>query len=359
MAGELAVALEEKPTTREKISQSSHSSPLPTGEARTQIRWKPTEFCRNPSWGQVPARSLHSHLYNLEPELSQSRGSTMPITMSQSRVTLRPGAARLQFDTRNKKWVLSNTALEPPRETCSCCVGQAKVKAGPRLGTIDTAQLLNQLLGSLAGTSLDLSVSDWNALAKGSVGSAGLVDALQTELAVSNPDEALTANSTLYQIFAAAAAAVRADGDTLAVDALDSLALNVISLTDPVKLGNFLEVHSAYGSVGLLDLVAGSIELYNHDQVAGPPVPMMMNGAALGFADAEPSSVKFRAQVVKSPLIVAGEAGTKFHASAVRMQLALDWINTGIDDSELSHAIKAALGGTADVTVDTIRETEN
>src|SRR5262245_1280656 len=109
--------------------------------------------------------------------------------------------------------LLMLVVLGTATQRAQACVAGGCIEAGPRLASVSSSQsvLLNLLLGNLTGSSLNLSVADWNQLAQGNVSLASFLSALQTQLNVSNPSTALTTNASLLQVVNAAAAAATID----------------------------------------------------------------------------------------------------------------------------------------------------
>ncbi len=172
----------------------------------------------------------------------------------------------------------------------AACSGGPCVGAGPRLASVDSSRsvLLNALLGDLLGASVNLTVADWNAIAQGDVNLASYLKGLQTQVGVSNPSQALSANATLAQLVSAMVVAAQADGNTALVNALSSLQPQVAGLSGTVKLGDLLSVslpNGALSSVKLnaLDLVTGAIQLYNYRNVLSTPSPVTISGSAIGL----------------------------------------------------------------------------
>ena len=119
----------------------------------------------------------------------------------------------------------------------AACSGGPCVGAGPRLASVNSSRsvLLNALLGDLLGTSLNLTVADWNSIAQGDVSLASYLNALQTQVGVSSPSQALSANATLAQLVSAMAVAAQAAGNTALVNALNSLKPQVAGLSGTIE----------------------------------------------------------------------------------------------------------------------------
>ena len=229
-----------------------------------------------------------------------------------------------------------------PGSAHAACAGGPCVGAGPRLASVDSSRsvLLNALLGDLLGTSLNLTVADWNAIAQGDVNLASYLNALQTQVGVSSPSQALSANATLAQLVSAMAVAAQADGNAALVNALSALQPQVAGLSGTVKLGDLLAVslpNGALSSVRLnaLDLVTGGIQLYNYRNVLTTPAPVTISGSAIGLGSVV-NSVQLYAQIIEPPTYVCGGVGTQFHTGAVRVKLNVDLVDLQPNASALN-----------------------
>jgi len=230
----------------------------------------------------------------------------------------------------------------------------ATVFAGSRLASIDSSEgpLLNAVTSALLQSNVSLSVLDWNGLAGGEVNLASLLDVLQADLGVSSPSEVLTTDLTLVQILGAAATVAQADGNTALVNALDAQILQLGGLTGTIQLGDLLQIDPNQGSLSdidlnALDLVTGTAQLYNFDNVLTTPTPVVISGAELAGLGLPVSvgSLQLSAQVVEPPVIVRGPEGTQFHTAAMRVKLDLDdLVGLDLDTSGLLGAIGGVLG---------------
>jgi len=205
-----------------------------------------------------------------------------------------------------------------PETAQAACSGGPCVGAGPRLASVDSSRsvLLNALLGDLLGTSVNLTVADWNAIAEGDVNLASYLNALQTQVGVSSPSQALSVNATLAQLVSAMAVAAQADGDIALVNALNSLKPQVAGLSGTIKLGDLLSVSLPNGAlssvkINALDLVTGAIQLYNYRNVVTTPSPVTISGSAIGLGSVI-NSVQLYAQIIEPPTYVCGGVGTIF-----------------------------------------------
>jgi len=232
--------------------------------------------------------------------------------------------------------------IAAPDTARAACSGGPCVGAGPRLASVNSSRsvLLNALLGDLLGSSVNLTVADWNALAQGDVNLASYLNALQAQVGVSNPSQALSANATLAQLVSAMAVAAQADGNTALVNALSTLQPQVAGLSGTIKLGDVLAVslpNGALSSVKLnaLDLVTGAIPRYNYHNVLATPSPVTISGSAIGLGSVV-NSVQLYAQIIEPPTYVCGGVGTQFHTGAVRVKLNVDLVDLQPDASALN-----------------------
>lgn len=214
----------------------------------------------------------------------------------------------------------------------AACVSGACVSAGPRLASINTAQgaLLNPVLGGLLGTSLNLTVADWNALAQGEVKTLDFLNALQAAANVSSPAQALGASVTPAQVAAALQAAAHAQARTSLETVLATLRSQMAGAGATIRIGDLLALGMDAGTLAnntlnALDMLSGVIQLYNYRNVLTTPQPITVSGGALGMAGLV-NSVQLYVQVIEPPLYTCGPGGTQFHSAAIRLKLKLDLV---------------------------------
>lgn len=246
--------------------------------------------------------------------------------------------------------------LAPTPSPAQQCVEGACVSAGPRLVSVDTTQsaLLNPLFQALLpGTSVQLSVLDWNALAGADINLNALLTQLQTDLNLSSTSEVLGANITLAQLQAAMISVLQADGSTAAANALGLLPLDFPGLAGTIQLADLLQISLPQGSLAdidldLLDLVTGAVQLYNYENVLTTPQPVTVDTGAIGLAGV--TNVVMWVQVVEPPVYVCGGVGTEFHTAAIRIKLNADVLG-GFDLQPILDAIGALSLGITNVTL--------
>jgi uncharacterized repeat protein (TIGR01451 family) len=211
---------------------------------------------------------------------------------------------------------------------------------------VDTSQsvLLNTLFQAiLPGTSVNLTVLDWNGLAQADINLNALITQLGTNIGVSDPGQVLNANITLAQLQAAMVQVMQADGNTAAVNALNALPLGVAGLGGTFQLADLLQISLPQGSLAdidldLLDLVTGAVQLYNFENVLTTPQPITVNTGALGLSGV--TNLQLWLQVVEPPVYVCGPTGTSFHSSAIRIKLNADLVQ-GLDLATLTNLLNA------------------
>ena len=236
------------------------------------------------------------------------------------------------------------------------CSTGACVSAGPRLVSVDSTQgpVLNLLFQALLpGTTVNLSVLDWNALAASDINLNALITRLGVNLGISDTSQVLDTDITLAQLRLAMAQVLQADGQTVAANALNLLPLNVGSLTGSIRLSQILRIDLPPGALtnvrlDLLDLVTGSVQLYNFRNVLTTPTPITLNTAALGLTGV--ANVQLWLQVVEPPVYACGPQGTSFHTGAIRLKFNLDVVQ-GLNLQAVVNALNAAGLGLVNLTL--------
>ncbi|WP_159097568.1 DUF11 domain-containing protein [Stenotrophomonas sp. SAU14A_NAIMI4_5] len=226
----------------------------------------------------------------------------------------------------------------------SACTAGACVSAGPRLVSVDSTQspILNLLFSALLpGTSLNLSVADWNSLAGANVNLNALLAQLNGGVTVSDPSQVLNTNISLGQLRAAMVQVLQADGQTAAANVLNVLPLGVAGTSGSIRLADILQVALPTGSLAtvrlnVLDLLTGGVQLYNFRNVLTTPTPITVNTAALGLNGV--ANVRLWAQVIEPPSYNCGTVGAAFHSAAIRIKLDLDLVQ-GLNTGTLTAAL--------------------
>ncbi|MFN4251268.1 hypothetical protein [Deinococcus sp.] len=235
------------------------------------------------------------------------------------------------------------------------CSAVACVAAGPRLLSVDSQRsvILNGLFqGLLGGGSLTLSAADWNAIANADVNLGLFLDALTAEAGVGTTAEALNADVTLLQVLDVAAQAAQTSGNTAAVNALNLLRPALSAPNGTIRLGDLLKLEGSSAAfltsqVNLLNLLTGSVQLFNYRNAVTTPTPVTLNalnvslsGLGLGVNAVTPT-VRVYLQVIEPPVYRCGPQGTQFNTAAIRAKLNVDLGGTqlnvlGLTDGKLT-----------------------
>ena len=241
--------------------------------------------------------------------------------------------------------VLPLLVLSTP--VANACTGGGCVVAGPRLLSINSSQgaLLNALLGSLLGSSVNLNVLDWNGIATGNVSLLNTINALQTTLGVATPATALNTPITIAQLTSALSTAASQAGNTSLAASLGNLTAQV-NVAGTIKLGDLIASDGIVGTtqINALSLIDGAAQLFNGKNVATTPTAINITGAQLGQSSL--ASISVQVQAVEPPVYVCGPAGTTFHSSALRLKLGISLASVSLDTSVLTSLL-----GTTSLTV--------
>jgi len=222
------------------------------------------------------------------------------------------------------------------------CTAAACISTAAHLAELDSteSELLDPLLGALLGqdAALGLTAADYDALANANITLGALLERLQLDLGVATPEEVLEANLAMPQLIDALETLLPGNSGIAALQLLPDMA-------GPIVLGDLLQFSSPPGALGnvnlnLLDLLVGSIQLFNHSNAVAVQAVALDDGAltALGLPALGIDGVSLRAVVLEPPQIICGPAGTEFASANVRIALdvALDTAATELDELDLS-----------------------
>jgi uncharacterized repeat protein (TIGR01451 family) len=240
------------------------------------------------------------------------------------------------------------------------CIDHACVTVGSNLVNVDTTQseLLDSLLTSLLGegTQVDVSVGNYNELLNGSIGLVDLLNELQVDLGLQSPGEVLTTGITLGELLQAAISVAEQNGDLALALALNDLLLDIDGLTQEIQVGDLLDLQLGVESLtnvelNVLDVVVGSIQLFNFTHVDGPTAAVILPGvvlAGLGL-DGEIGQVSLVARVLEPPTFVCGPEGATFNTAPVRVILDVTVLDLALDTTGLESGLLGVLGDLLDL----------
>lgn len=243
------------------------------------------------------------------------------------------------------------------------CAGGACIYGNSGVIGIDSenSALLSPILNALlAGNGIDIGVVDHQAIASADVNLGVLFDILAVDLGLASPDEVLSADVSLLALINAAAQAVEADGNLVAVQALNTSLLAIPGLENlTIRLGDLIVIDFPQGAladvdVNLLSLITSSIQLFNHRNAVTFPAPVVLGDQAVlealglnGIAE----QVDLFIQVVEPPIYGCSKVGTVFRSPAVRIKLNIDLIDVGVSNTPVIAALSALVAPLLGVTV--------
>lgn len=199
--------------------------------------------------------------------------------------------------------------------------------AGTQLANLD-AGAINSILGSLLGSSVSLSLADYQALARAQVDALSFLDALATKVGLgtgSSYGDLLNANASIGQVLDAAAEALQSGSDgssdtSVALSGINMIAGRVPSGTsmrigDVVDAGYFSGKAIGQGSstarLSMLDIIESSIGSASTGKTIG-----------LGLGIPNVTSAKL---AIGTPMrFTIGEAGTTIHTAQIRIAIVLN-----------------------------------
>ncbi|MCU1763859.1 pilus assembly protein TadG-related protein [Pseudomonas sp. 14P_8.1_Bac3] len=156
--------------------------------------------------------------------------------------------------------------------------------------TLADVNLLNPLFSSLLGSSVNLTLASWNALAGANINLLSYMDQLAIDLGVTAGDynALLQADATVGKLIKAAAKVAQLNGST--ADVVTGLNSLVTAAVSPVTLhlGDLLKLQTGGSSAGLeadlnaLQLVQAFVQLGNSKNALAATLPVNLLGLGLG-----------------------------------------------------------------------------
>lgn len=201
----------------------------------------------------------------------------------------------------------SDTVTLLATAVAQACQPEAKLEIRSSLVTIDTAEsaLLNSLLGGLLGTTLNLTVGQWDGLLNTNLNLLAYLDAMAVNLGITagDYDTVLATDVSLGDVFDVAADVLTSAGsNALAITALEDIVLAIPGGTVPIPLGELLKIQAGVPEAALdvslqaLQLVQGTIQLANSKSAITADIPV----ALLGLANAT-----IKVQIIEPPQVSA------------------------------------------------------
>lgn len=213
---------------------------------------------------------------------------------------------------------------------------EAAFSIGSRLLSLNTDQsVLNDLLGGLLGTSLNLKLADYNALAATDVNLLGFLDKLAPKvgLTAGTYDQLLNTDVSVGMLATVLAEVVT--NNPAAKAALGILGKNAGALATKLPVGELLGLGSiadaSLGSANNYNITANVLQMISAAAILGGNHQLQL-GTGLKL----PGVVAFKLDVAvgepaqKTPFFTVGGAGTLVRTAQIRLLLTLEVGNDGV-----------------------------
>ncbi len=251
-----------------------------------------------------------------------------------------PNAVRVTLNTKTPlyfgKFLTGSDTFNIKASAVATSTAQASFAVGSRLLSLDGG-VLNALLGGLLGTTLSLSVMDYQSLASAKIDAFSFLSAIATRvnLTAATYNSILNADINVSDIIAATLTAQQAaNGASTATTALSTISQAVNGLTTKMKLGSLIEV-GPYGglsagskpqmgvSLSLLDLLTTTAQIANGTNQIDTGVNISLGGIA---------SVWLKATIGERPQgsswVAIGTKGIIVHTAQTRVLLQVQLLAT-------------------------------
>lgn len=254
--------------------------------------------------------------------------------------------------------------LQPAHASCTDAVCLSGDKSLIDVNTGDGA-ILNALFSSLLpGTDLQLSVLSWQALVGADVELNLLLELLAAEVGVGSAAELADVDISLLQLISASADALEADGNLVALEALNIMLAQIDEIENDnlggqliqaatFPLSDVLDIDFETGNLlntelNVLNLLSTGVEVLNYNSLVDSDLVILEENSpalnALGLGGLA-NAASFKFVVIEPARFSCGPVGTTFNSAAVRLKVELDLIDFGIADSPLIAAALGAVGG--------------
>jgi uncharacterized membrane protein len=235
-----------------------------------------------------------------------------------------------KFITGSNQYTIKTSATATTTQMASFAIGS-------RLLSVNNG-LLNAMLGGMLGTTLSLSVMDYQSLLSAKIDAFSFLSAVATRvgLTAGTYSSILSTNIKVSDIIAAALSAQQvANGASSATTALSSISQAMNGITTQMQLGSLIDV-GPYGgltagtkpqmgvAVSLLDLLNATAQIANGTHQIATGVNLTLPGIA---------SVSLLATVGERPVgstwLAVGTQGASVHTAQTRVLLQVQLVGTG------------------------------
>jgi uncharacterized membrane protein len=232
--------------------------------------------------------------------------------------------------TGANQYNITTTATAATTQTAAFAIGS-------RLLSVNGG-VLNAILGSMLGTTLSLSVMDYNSLASANIDAFSFLSAVATRvnLTAGTYNQILSANLKVSDIIAAMLSAQQvANGASSATTALSTISQAVNTVTTTMQLGSLIDV-GPYGgltpgtppqmgvAVSLLQLLNATAQIANGTHQIATGLAVSLPGIA---SVSLVVTIGERAQ--GSSWLAVGSQGASVHTAQTRVLLSIQLLGTG------------------------------
>ena len=236
--------------------------------------------------------------------------------------------------------------------TAKACEPTALISIRSNIAAVDGG-VLNSVLGGLLGTTLDLTVGDWQSLLDTNINLLSYFDALASEIGISagNYDALLNADISLADLLDVGANVLQADGaDATPISALQSIASDIPGAISDLNLGEILKIQNNASKTSLdvnlplMQLIGSSIQLasVNSGIVADVAIPLGIAAATVKAKITEPAQT-----AIGNPDLAEvdpyGNNAIYAHTSQVKAFVSLDLPVVGSVLNNLTALLSAPL----------------
>ncbi len=199
----------------------------------------------------------------------------------------------------------------------------AIVKLGATAIDINTDEgiLFKGLLGSMLGTSLQLSAIGWEGLVDAHLDLVRFINLAKLDLNAGSTDGLLETKLTVGEILELMAEALQADESTAAAELRilkqQVLATSIAPLQTKLRLGDLLQLDTNRGAlakaeINALSMVTAVAELFNHKSAVSADVSVKLGGLL---------DVDLKVNIVEPPVIKIMQEGSTIHSAGARVYL--------------------------------------
>lgn len=218
----------------------------------------------------------------------------------------------------------------------------AIVKLGATAIDINTDEgtLFKGLLGSMLGTSLQLSAIGWQGLIDAHLDLVRFINLAKLDLNAGSTDGLLETELTVGEILELMAEALQADESTAAAELRilkqQVLATSIAPIQTKLRLGDLLQLDTNRGAlakaeVNALSMVTAVAELFNHKSAVSADTSVHLGGLL---------DVDLKVNIVEPPVIKIMQEGSTIHSAGARVYLnakAATSLNGLLTNSSLLH----------------------